>query len=332
MTPKQDIFDFLEREHSGYIHLLLLFQANHTLFRPPPEFYQAMPELKRLGELVRRHVEEIMQAPSQKDFRKGRLPSEKKALSKEKQLAALLLATKEKKESLRGVVRVWNFVLAVLPGGRSKKQVVSAMIDFVLARRTKLLRKWQAEPRFRELMQKFGRGYTESLLNQMVTVVSHAQDRPLLESAREIYTIGRVIAPLEGRAQRSFFDQFKERFGTIYKDDPQAAVALALALVYAIRHFKISPQSKKSWTDLLEESVKTSFFLQRRAIKAIAAEPNKKKRVAAASSLASLMRMRQIVLMNSVGMIDHVAYGEKVIEDLKEKLRKSMREKAKKKK
>jgi len=331
MTLKVTIFDLLDLDHIGFIHLQLLFQldkSDSAILSVPPEYYQRMPELKRQGELLLQDIKKIVEAPLQRDFRKGRRPSEKKPLPMEKQLAAFLLATKDKRESLRAVVCVWDYVLAILSGDLSRKQV--AMADFVLPRRTKLLRKWRTEPRFAGLMEKFERGYTESLVSEIASIISRAPTRPLLESARGIYTVGRVIAPMQKRAHRSFLKQFVKRYETICKDDEQAAEALALAVTYALKP-SLKPLADKNWSALLRREVDLSFSLQRDAVKALAVERNKKRRAAVASSLDGLMIVRQVVLMDGFSMIDHGKYGDKVIQVLKEKLRKSIREKAKKK-
>lgn len=332
MTPIT-IFGLLDVENIGFIHWQLLFQVSPDSsilsLSLPPEIYQRIPELKRQGELLMRDVSQIMEAPSQKEFRRGLLPSEKKPLPREKQLAAFLLATKEKRESLRAVMRVWNYILAMLSDDPSRRQ--AARVDF-FSRRTKVLRKWRAEPRFKKLMEKFERGYTESLVNEMASVISRAPVRPLLESARAIYIIGRVIAPMEKRAHYSFQTELAKRFETTYKDDRQAAQALVLAGMYAMKPYVLKPLADKKWSDFLRREVNFSFSLQRDAVKALAAERNKKRRAAAVSSLDALMVIRQIILLNSLGMIDHAAYGDRLIQDLTEKLRKSMRKKPKKKK
>lgn len=331
MTPKQELFDFLEREHIGSIHLLLFCQFKlwrFPLFTVPNEFYQETPGLREVVESARQTIEQIMRLPSQKDFRKGRLPGEEKPLSKEKQLAAFLLATKERRESLRAVACLWNYLLLATQQNLTKKQINPLLVGFLLTRRSKLLRKWRGENRFRKLIQGFECVYTESLLNKIVAIVFQDSRRPLQGIIRELNVIRSIISRLDKSATIVFNDRLVKRFVAIRRNDRAAGEALALAVLFGRQ-----PPNEKKFKAWFDSVVSESFVAQRNAIRTLATEPNKKKRIAVGASIEALMRMRQIVLMISLRMAGQAEYGKKIdrlIEKYKEKLRKSGRKKARK--
>ena len=313
----------------GLVHKLVMGSALERQTGEVGCLPESYPELKGLANRMLQAVQVIFKAPSLKNFRKGRRPSEKKPFSQEKALAAYLLATKAPDESLHTVVRVWNYLLGMLPKDplpmKLKKKLIA--LNVYLARRSKLLRKWRPEPRFKKLMQKFESDHTESLMDEMASIVSRAPVRPLLESARGIYLIGSLVARTESRAQCSFITELYKKYETLLKDDRQTAQALVLAGMYAIKPYALNPLAAKKWSDFVRKEVNLSFSLQRDAVKGLVVERNKKRRAAVASSLDGLMVIREIIVLDGLGMIDLAAYAEKAIG-----LRRSGREKAKKKK
>lgn len=335
MKPKRKFVSFLDvlnRERLGLIHRLFVQQIE--TFDPAwlglgHKVEEAMPELKRIGNVFMNDIETIMQGVSQRDFRKGLRPGEEKPLPKEKQCAALLLATRGRREPFQAVVRLWHFLVfatqeRILP----KEKLEPLVVDFILARRGKVLRKWMREERFKALVRKFQSGYIESLLNLMQYAIFYAPDRPLLEVSREIYRIGRIMAVMEKSVLWLFVDRAMQR---LQSRDKERTDALVLAMLYALQPYT-TPSAKEKFNSLRNDIVTESFLLQKNTMKAITVERSKTKRAEEAASLEPLMRIVQIVLMNAIGMIDHEAYTDKVIADVEEELRKRMRKKVKRKK
>lgn len=328
--------DVLNRERLGLIHRLFVRQmekSDPAWLGLGHKVEEHMPELKRIANVFTSDVGLIVQAPSQRNFRKGLRPGEEKPLPMEKLFAALVLATRGRREPFQAVVRLWHFlVFATQAKTLPKEKLQSLTVDFLLARRGKVLREWLREQRFKKLVQKFQSGYIESLLRLMEHAVFRAPDRPLLEVSREIYRIGGIISTMEKSAQKLVNIQVVERLDRLHKTfGRKEREAFDLALVYAFEPYS-APLTKKSFKDLCKDIVTESFLLQRNTVKAITAERSGAKRAAAAASLDPLMRVLQIVVMNSLGMIDHEAYAGKVIADVEEELRKRMLKKFKRKK
>lgn len=324
--------DVLDRERLGLIHRLFVRQmekSDPAWLGLGHKVEEHMPELKRIANVFTSDVGLIMQAPSQRDFRKGLRPGEEKPLPMEKLFAALVLATRGRRESFQAVVRLWHFlVFATQAKTLPKEKLQSLTVDFLLARRGKVLREWLREQRFKALVQKFQNGYVESLLTLMQHAVFHAPDRSLLEVSREIYRIGRIMSSMEKSVPLLFVNRAVQRLESL---DKKGSDALVLAVLYAIQP-SATPSEKESFNSLRNKIVTESFLRQRNTMKAITVERSRAKRAAEAASLEPLTRVVEIVLMDAIGLIDHEKFVDKVIADLKEKLRKSMRKKAKRKK
>jgi hypothetical protein len=280
-----------------------------------------------------------MQAPSQEDFRKGRQPGERKPISREKQLAAFLIATRERRQSLLVVGHIWNHLLAMLPEGRLKDaEKLFAERGLFTHDRRKVFWKWEREARFRQLVEEFQRSYAESILDQIEATLSRGPELPLEEIAREIWRLVDIAAQLHKPTNQLFFDDhFTKRFELAYKTDPKAAEALMLAISYVFHAWAERGLLKDvdGWvnSNVFPDAIKNSFLLQRNAVRALVAEPNKEKRAAMGASLHSLLRVREIILRDGLGMIDHRAYVISTMEKpegAKEKPRRSRRKKPKK--
>lgn len=333
MKPNRKFISFinvLAHERLGMIHWLFLLQLSKSKdgrVGLPPKIKKSMPELNRIANVFANDIGTIMQAPSQRDFRKGLLPGEEKPFSRQKEFAALVLATRGRRESFQAVIRLWHFlVFTAQHRSIPKEKLKSLGVDFLLARRGKLLRKWKREQRFKELMRKFQSGYVESLLRLMEVAIFHAPDQPLQEVSREIYSISAIITTMEKSALELFNAQVMQRLEIVENDfGRKGRDALELALVYAIQPYS-TPLAKEKFNSLRKDIVTESFLLQKNTMKAITVERSKTKRAEEVASLEPLMRILQITLLSAIGVIDHKAYTDKVFADMEEELRKRVEE------